>query len=93
MSFKINEFDQQVKKPKAMGDLMSKFSIGREVTKHEYEYQEMASDLETYYGKAIWALFHKKGFTEYKIKKAHEIAKKRGITKIGYLIGIIKKLP
>jgi len=35
---------------------------------------------------------HKSNFTEYKIRKAHDIASKKGITKVGYLIGILKRL-
>lgn len=61
-------------------------------TKHKYEFQEICEELEPIYGKLIWTLPHKIGFTEYKIRKAHEIAKSRGIDKINYLIGIIKKL-
>jgi hypothetical protein len=61
-------------------------------TKHKYEFQELCEELEPIYGKLIWTLPHKIGFTEYKIRKAHEIAQKRGIDKIQYLIGIIKKL-
>jgi hypothetical protein len=62
-------------------------------TKHKHEFQELGELLEPYYGKVIWSLFYKTGFTEYKIRKAHEIAKGRNILKINYLIGIIKKLP
>jgi len=61
-------------------------------TKHKHEYQELCTLLEKTYGPLIWTLPHKVGFTEYKINKAHEIAQKRGITSIKYLIGIIKKL-
>lgn len=58
----------------------------------DFEFQALGVELEPFYGKAIWPLFYKKGFTEVKIREAHEIAKKRGITKLPYLIGIIKKL-
>lgn len=73
--------------------LLSKYLIPKEKPKYKYEYTELCSELEPVYGKVIWTLPHRAGFTEYKIRKAHEIAKKRGITKIGYLVGIIKKLP
>ena len=62
-------------------------------TKHKFEYQELCEELEPIYGKLVWTLPHKIGFTEYKIRKAHEIAQNRKILKINYLIGIIKKLP
>ncbi len=62
-------------------------------TKHKFEFQELCEELEPIYGKRIWTLPHKIGFTEYKIRKAHEIALQRGIKNIQYLIGIIKKLP
>lgn len=61
-------------------------------TKHKHEFQELGTLLEPIYGKGIWAMFHKVGFTEYKIKTAHAIAQKRGITKLSYLMGIVKKL-
>ena len=62
-------------------------------TKHHHEYQELCEELQSIYGKAIWGLPHKPGFTEFKIREAHRIAKTRGITTLGYLIGIIRKLP
>lgn len=92
MNYKIKEDDPYANRPKSMGDLMGKFQIGTKKTKHEHEYQETCSDLEPYYGKAIWSLPYREGFTEFKIKEAHKIAQKRGITTIGYLIGIMKKL-
>ena len=63
-----------------------------EETKHKHEFQEIGEELQKVYGKAIWPLFYKIGFTEFKIRKAHEIAQKRGVTSIKYLIGIINKL-
>lgn len=61
-------------------------------SKHDYEFQELGSELEPIYGKGIWALFYKDGFTEHKIREAHKIAEKRGVRELRYLIGIIKKL-
>lgn len=69
------------------------FTLPVEKSKHKFEYQELAEELQKVYGRAIWSLFHKVGFTEHKIKKAHEIAVQKGITKLPYLIGIIKRLP
>jgi len=48
--------------------------------------------LEPIYGKIIWNLPYKVGVTEHKIKEAHEISKKRGITTYPYLLGILRKL-
>ena len=59
-------------------------------TKHKYEYQELGTELEPYYGKRIWQLFYRVGFTEYKIRKAHEQCLKYKKTNIGYLITVIK---
>lgn len=61
-------------------------------TKHEHEFQEVCEDLATDFGKGVWALPHKPGFTEWKLKEAGRIARARGITKIAYLIGIMKRL-
>lgn len=61
-------------------------------TKHKHEFQEVCEELEPIYGKLIWTLPHKVGFTEFKIREAHRIAKERGVTKFAYLYGIMKKL-
>lgn len=62
-------------------------------SKFSFEYQELGNLLEPIYGKGIWPLFYRAGFTEWKIKEAHRIATERGIQKLGYVIGIIKRLP
>lgn len=61
-------------------------------SKHKFEFQELCEELEPIYGKLVWTLPHKVGFTEYKIRKAHEICKQKNILSIRYLIGIVKKL-
>lgn len=65
----------------------------RPTTKHQHEFQEICEELEPIYGKAVWTLPHQPGVTEFKLRRAHAIARSRGITKLPYLIGIIKKLP
>ena len=67
--------------------------IANPTTKHEHEFQEVCEELEPVYGKAIWTLPHQVGVTEHKIREAHKIAVKRGITRYGYLKGVIKRLP
>lgn len=77
-----------------MDSLFKNFKIEKpKDDKINFEFQEIGKQLEPIYGKLIWTLFYKPWANEYKIKKAHEIAQARGITKINYLIGIIKKLP
>lgn len=61
-------------------------------TKHKHEFQELCEELEPIYGKLVWTLPHKIGFTEYKIRKAHQIAQDRNILEFKYLVGIIKRL-
>lgn len=61
-------------------------------SKHEYEYQQLCLELEPYYGKVVWSLVHKPFVTEYKLRKAHDIAVKKGIVKLPFLIGILKRL-
>jgi hypothetical protein len=70
-----------------------KAAIAAPTTKHQHEFQEVCEQLEPIYGKVIWTLPHLPGVNEHKIKEAHKIAVKRGITRYGYLKGIIKKLP
>lgn len=88
--------EDEIVKTKSMFDLLKDFSAPAQELKKskvQYEFQELGLELEPIYGKVIWSLFYKKGFTEFKIRKAHEIAQRRNITKVAYLIGIIKKLP
>jgi len=61
-------------------------------SKHKEEYQEVCSELEKDFGKGVWALPHKPGFTNDKLRRAGIKARERGIMKIGYLIGIVKRL-
>lgn len=68
---------------------LERFNFDKKI---DYEFQALGLELQPFYGKAIWSLFYKKGFTEEKIRKAHDIAKSRGVIKLNYLIGIIKKL-
>lgn len=89
----IKEYDAYANEPKQMSALLEKFKIGRHETKHEYEYQEVCSDLQKDFGKLVWTLPYKEGVTEYKIKEAGRIARQRGILKFNYLVGILKKLP
>lgn len=62
-------------------------------TKHEHEYQEVCSELEPIYGKAVWRLPFQKDITEWKMREAHKIATQRGIYTFPYFYGILKRLP
>jgi len=75
-----------------MQSLFANYQLGREQTKHEYEFQEVCEDLAKDFGKLVWTLPYKKNVTEYKIKEAGRIARARGVKKFPYLMGIIKKL-
>lgn len=66
-----------------------KFKITPKV---KYEFQALGIELEPFYGKKVWALFYRSNLTEEKIRKAHDIALKRGIIKYPYLIGILNKI-
>ena len=88
----IKEYDAYASQPKQMSALLEKFKIGREKTNHGHEFQEVCSDLQADFGKAVWSLPYKEGITEYKIREAGKIARKRGILKFNYLLGIINKL-
>lgn len=68
-------------------------NIGTQRSKHDYEFQEICSELEPKYGKRIWRLPYLAFVTEHKMRRAAEIAKERGKEgDFGYLVGIIKKL-
>ena len=87
------EYDEAyTNEPKQMSTLLERFNIGRDETKHNFEYQEVCSDLEKDFGKLVWTLPYKKGVSEYKIKEAGKIARQRGVLKFNYLVGIINRL-
>lgn len=84
------EYDEYAPETKSIATtLQARFT---RPTKHQYEYQEICENLQKDFGKLVWTLPYKKGVTEYKIKKAGEIARARGILDYRYLVGIIKKL-
>ena len=58
----------------------------------DFEFQQLGVELEPIYGKGVWTLPYKPNFTEYKIREAHRICQQRGITTLGYLIGVVNKL-
>lgn len=72
-----------------ISDIIKDYKV--EKTKHKFEFQELCTELEPIYGKAIWSLVYRVGFTEYEIRRAHKIAQDKGIIKLAYLIGIIKR--
>ena len=87
------EYDDYANPPKSMASLFDGMQLEVKKSKHEYEFQEVCSDLQKDFGKLVWTLPHKVGFTPHKIKKAGDIARKRGVKKFPYLVGIIKRLP
>lgn len=60
--------------------------------KVDFHFQALGLELEPFYGKVIWSLFYKANVTEDKVRRAHEIAVKKGKVNYGYLYGVIKKL-
>ena len=58
--------------------------------KVDFEFQQVGIELEPLYGKGIWQMFHK--YSLVKIKDAHKVCVKKGITKISFLVGVIKRL-
>lgn len=87
---KTKEYEPYCNKPKTLSGVLNNYQFKK--SDHEFEFQEVCSDLQKDFGKLVWTLPHKVGVTEYKIKKAAEIARSRGILKFPYLVGIIKKL-
>lgn len=67
--------------------------IEKKESKFSFEFQELCSEIEKYIGKSAWTLPYKVGFTEYKIRRAFEIAKQKEKVTMPYIIGIIKRLP
>lgn len=75
-----------------MGLNFDHINLETPTSKHMHEFQEVCTELEPVYGKIVWTLPHRKGITEYKLREAAKIARKRGILSLGYLLGIIKRL-
>lgn len=66
------------------------YSPKKSEKKIDFEFQQLGIELEPLYGKAIWPMFYK--WPLVKIKDAHKVCMSRGITKIPFLIGVMKKL-
>ena len=75
------------------GTLFGNVLTREKTTKHNHEFQEVCEDLQKDFGKLVWTLPYKVGITETKLRRAGEIARKRGILKFNYLVGVIKNLP
>lgn len=76
-----------------MEKLASLITASRQTaTRHEHEFQEVCSELEPIYGKGIWTVPHRADCTEWKLREAHRIAVSRGVRKLAYLIGVMKRL-
>jgi hypothetical protein len=78
-----------MKQPK---ELLNTTRFTTPTTKHEHKFQEICEDLARDFGKAVWRLPYEPWCDEFKLRKAGEIARKRGVLKFSYLVGIIKKL-
>ena len=76
-----------------ISNILDKYQLQQKEAKYDYEYQEVCSDLQKDFGKLVWTLPYKSWVTEYKLRKAGEIARQRGVKKFPYLVGIIKRLP
>ncbi len=68
---------------------LKKYTVQNRFT---HEYQILCSEMEEKVGKVAWKLPYLPYVTDEKLRKAWEIAKKKGIYKYQYILGIIKKL-
>lgn len=90
--FRIKKMEEPINKLEKVTfpkEFLNRFKVDPKI---KYEYQVLGQELSPIYGKAIWSLFYKPFVTEYKVRKAHEIARKRGIISYAYLVGIVKRL-
>lgn len=79
------------------GSIVNKYipkieEVRKEIKKPKHEFVELCEELEPVYGKQIWGLPRRIGYTEYKIREAHKKCVEKGIINIKYLVGIIKKM-
>jgi hypothetical protein len=59
--------------------------------KIDFEFQELGLELEQWFGKKLYWLFYKPEADLEKVKQAFKVCRDKGIRKLEYLIGIIKK--
>ena len=68
------------------------FEIKKSAQKVDFEFQSLCIELEAYFKtKQVWTLPHKVGMTESKLRDAHKVCEKKGITSFRYLMGVLKK--
>lgn len=75
-----------------IADILQKRAV-KPLKKVDYEYQALGLEMQEWFPKkdwkVVWAIFHRKGFTERLIRDAFLECKKRNVKGIGYLITII----
>ena len=79
----FDSFKQQQRERKAAFD---KKHSGKKI---DHSYQELAIEMQQFFGKNIWYLFWK--YKEQDIKEAFEICKRKEIKNVAYLIGCINR--
>ena len=81
-------YEEQDYKPKSLKSLLKL----KKPAKHkiDYSFQDLGIEMQSYFKKIIWYLFHK--YDELKIRDAFKICKEKGIKKVNYLVGIIKHI-
>ena len=68
-------------------NLLEKRTGGKKVN---FEFQEIGLEMQKYFNQNIWFLFYRYPLDD--IKKAFEICKTKKINKVGYIIGVLKKI-
>jgi hypothetical protein len=79
-----------------ISSITSSYELKKPTSKHKHEYQELCTQLEKYFGKLVWTLPHKPGFTENRIRQAARACwrqKKVGEKYFGYLYKVIQNSP
>lgn len=87
---KIEKIKEKNMKP--ISENLKDYKLPEKTGKHEHEFQEVCSELAPIFGKQVWILPRKTGFTENRIREAARICKEKGISSFAYLYGVIKKL-
>ncbi len=80
--------------PLEIKDLFNKYDLMRadKFNQVSFEFQQLCLENAPIFGRAIWKFPYQKGVTDVVLREAIEICKKREITTIGYLTGVIKRL-
>lgn len=68
---------------------LKNYKIKTPKKKFNHKWQVLADEISTYFNKPLYWLFYR--YEDWKIENAYKACKEKGVDKVNYLIGILKK--